>query len=214
MLLVIDNYDSFTYNLVQILGQLLREAGRTDVPLWVVRNDAVDLEDIMAMEPSAVVISPGPGRPEEAGITIPAIRALSGRTPLLGVCLGHQAIAAAFGGRVVRAGRLMHGKASPVLHQGDALFAGLPSPFMAGRYHSLLVAEPLPEPLMVTARTPEGEIMALRHRHHPTFGIQFHPESVLTPEGVRLLRNFLRIAGYLDPAPAISSGSLRGGGSR
>jgi anthranilate synthase/aminodeoxychorismate synthase-like glutamine amidotransferase len=180
----------------------------------VVRNDAVDLEDIMAMEPSAVVISPGPGRPEEAGITIPAIRALSGRTPLLGVCLGHQAIAAAFGGRVVRAGRLMHGKASPVLHQGDALFAGLPSPFMAGRYHSLLVAEPLPEPLMVTARTPEGEIMALRHRHHPTFGIQFHPESVLTPEGVRLLRNFLRIAGYLDPAPAISSGSLRGGGSR
>ncbi|MFZ8844566.1 MULTISPECIES: anthranilate synthase component II [Thermoflexus] len=214
MLLVIDNYDSFTYNLVQILGQLLREAGRTDVPLRVVRNDAVDLEDIMAMEPSAVVISPGPGRPEEAGITIPAIRALSGRTPLLGVCLGHQAIAAAFGGRVVRAGRLMHGKASPVLHQGDALFAGLPSPFMAGRYHSLLVAEPLPEPLMVTARTPEGEIMALRHRHHPTFGIQFHPESVLTPEGVRLLRNFLRIAGYLDPAPAISSGSLRGGGSR
>jgi anthranilate synthase/aminodeoxychorismate synthase-like glutamine amidotransferase len=214
MLLVIDNYDSFTYNLVQILGQLLREAGRTDVSLRVVRNDAVDLEDIMAMEPSAVVISPGPGRPEEAGITIPAIRALSGRTPLLGVCLGHQAIAAAFGGRVVRAGRLMHGKASPVLHQGDALFAGLPSPFMAGRYHSLLVAEPLPEPLMVTARTPEGEIMALRHRHHPTFGIQFHPESVLTPEGVRLLRNFLRIAGYLDPAPAISSGSLRGGGSR
>jgi anthranilate synthase/aminodeoxychorismate synthase-like glutamine amidotransferase len=214
MLLVIDNYDSFTYNLVQILGQLLREAGRTDVPLRVVRNDAVDLEDIMAMEPSAVVISPGPGRPEEAGITIPAIRALSGRTPLLGVCLGHQAIAAAFGGRVVRAGRLMHGKASPVLHQGDALFAGLPSPFMAGRYHSLLVAEPLPEPLMVTARTPEGEIRALRHRHHPTFGIQFHPESVLTPEGVRLLRNFLRIAGYLDPAPAISSGSLRGGGSR
>ncbi|WP_299286883.1 aminodeoxychorismate/anthranilate synthase component II [Thermoflexus sp.] len=214
MLLVIDNYDSFTYNLVQILGQLLREAGRTDVPLRVVRNDAVDLEDIMAMEPSAVVISPGPGRPEEAGITIPAIRALSGRTPLLGVCLGHQAIAAAFGGRVVRAGRLMHGKASPVLHQVDALFAGLPSPFMAGRYHSLLVAEPLPEPLMVTARTPEGEIMALRHRHHPTFGIQFHPESVPTPEGVRLLRNFLRIAGYLDPAPAISSGSLRGGGSR
>jgi len=214
MLLVIDNYDSFTYNLVQILGQLLREAGRTDVPLRVVRNDAVDLENIMAMEPSAVVISPGPGRPEEAGITIPAIRALSGRTPLLGVCLGHQAIAAAFGGRVVRAGRLMHGKASPVLHQGDALFAGLPSPFMAGRYHSLLVAEPLPEPLMVTARTPEGEIMALRHRHHPTFGIQFHPESVLTSEGVRLLRNFLRIAGYLDPAPAISSGSLRGGGSR
>jgi len=214
MLLVIDNYDSFTYNLVQILGQLLREAGRADVPLRVVRNDAVDLEDIMAMEPSAVVISPGPGRPEEAGITIPVIRALSGRTPLLGVCLGHQAIAAAFGGRVVRAGRLMHGKASPVLHQGDALFAGLPSPFMAGRYHSLLVAEPLPEPLMVTARTPEGEIMALRHRHHPTFGIQFHPESVLTPEGVRLLRNFLRIAGYLDPAPAISSGSLRGGGSR
>jgi anthranilate synthase/aminodeoxychorismate synthase-like glutamine amidotransferase len=214
MLLAIDNYDSFTYNLVQILGQLLREAGRTDVPLRVVRNDAVDLEDIMAMEPSAVVISPGPGRPEEAGITIPAIRALSGRTPLLGVCLGHQAIAAAFGGRVVRAGRLMHGKASPVLHQGDALFAGLPSPFMAGRYHSLLVAEPLPEPLMVTARTPEGEIMALRHRHHPTFGIQFHPESVLTPEGVRLLRNFLQIAGYLDPAPAISSGSLRGGGSR
>lgn len=147
------------------------------------------------MRPAAIVISPGPGRPEDAGITMPAIRALSGRVPILGVCLGHQAIAAAFGGRVVRAGRLMHGKASPILHNGRDLFAGLPSPLMAGRYHSLLVVEPLPEELEVTARTPEGEIMALRHRTHPTFGVQFHPESVLTPEGVGLLRNFLAISG-------------------
>ncbi len=198
MLLVIDNYDSFTYNLVQILGRLLQEAGHKEVPLRVVRNDAADVEEVIGMAPAAIVISPGPGRPEDAGITMPVIRALSGRVPILGVCLGHQAIAAAFGGRVVRAGRLMHGKASPILHDGRDLFAGLPSPFMAGRYHSLLVAEPLPEVLEVTARTPEGEVMALRHRAHPTFGIQFHPESVLTPEGERLLRNFLAICG-LEP---------------
>ncbi|MCS7252176.1 MAG: aminodeoxychorismate/anthranilate synthase component II [Anaerolineae bacterium] len=196
MLLVIDNYDSFTYNLVQILGKLLMEGGHPDVVLRVVRNDVVDVEEIAELQPSAIVISPGPGRPEDAGVTMPVIRAFSGRVPILGVCLGHQAIAAAFGGRVVRAGRLMHGKASPILHNGQDLFAGLPSPFMAGRYHSLLVAEPLPEVLEVTARTPEGEIMALRHRAHPTFGVQFHPESVLTPEGLRLLRNFLAIGGY------------------
>jgi len=200
MLLVIDNYDSFTYNLVQLLGRLLLEAGHPQVPLRVVRNDAMDVEDLMALRPSAIVISPGPGRPEEAGITIPVIRAFSGRVPILGVCLGHQAIAAAFGGRVVRAGRLMHGKASPILHNGRDLFQGLPSPFMAGRYHSLLVAEPLPAVLEVTARTPEGEVMALRHRAHPTFGVQFHPESVLTPEGSRLLRNFLALGGYAAPA--------------
>ncbi|MFN3928977.1 MAG: anthranilate synthase component II [Thermoflexus sp.] len=195
MLLVIDNYDSFTYNLVQILGHLLQEAGHEDASLRVVRNDAADVEEIIEMRPAAIVISPGPGRPEDAGITMPVIRALSGRVPILGVCLGHQAIAAAFGGRVVQAGRLMHGKASPVLHNGRDLFAGLPNPLMAGRYHSLLVAEPLPEALEVTARTPEGEIMALRHRAHPTFGVQFHPESILTPEGIRLLRNFLAISG-------------------
>ncbi|WP_322798881.1 aminodeoxychorismate/anthranilate synthase component II [Thermoflexus sp.] len=196
MLLVIDNYDSFTYNLVQILGQLLVESGHPDVSLRVVRNDAVDVEEVAELRPAAIVISPGPGRPEDAGVTMPVIRAFSGQVPILGVCLGHQAIAAAFGGRVVRAGRLMHGKASPILHNGQDLFEGLPSPFMAGRYHSLLVAEPLPEVLEVTARTPEGEIMALRHRAHPTFGVQFHPESVLTPEGLRLLRNFLAIGGY------------------
>ncbi len=204
MLLVIDNYDSFTYNLVQLLGRLLLEAGYADVPLRVIRNDAMDVEDILELRPSAIVISPGPGRPEDAGVTMPVIRALSGRVPILGVCLGHQAIAAAFGGRVVRAGRLMHGKASPILHNGRDLFEGLPSPFMAGRYHSLLVAEPLPEVLEVTARTPEGEIMALRHREHPTFGVQFHPESVLTPEGLRLLRNFLAWGGYA-PLPARSA---------
>ncbi|WP_376789338.1 anthranilate synthase component II [Thermoflexus sp.] len=198
MLLVIDNYDSFTYNLVQILGQLLLEIGRADMPLRVIRNDAMDVEEVAELRPSAIVISPGPGRPEDAGVTIPVIRALSGQVPILGVCLGHQAIAAAFGGRVVRAGRLMHGKASPILHDGRDLFAGLPNPFIAGRYHSLLVAEPLPEALEVAARTPEGEIMALRHRTHPTFGVQFHPESVLTPEGLRLLRNFLAIGGYGD----------------
>ncbi|MCS6962585.1 aminodeoxychorismate/anthranilate synthase component II [Thermoflexus sp.] len=196
MLLVIDNYDSFTYNLVQILGQLLVESGHPDVSLRVVRNDAVDVEEVAELRPAAIVISPGPGRPEDAGVTMPVIRAFSGQVPILGVCLGHQAIAAAFGGRVVRAGRLMHGKASPILHNGQDLFEGLPSPFMAGRYHSLLVTEPLPEVLEVTARTPEGEIMALRHRAHPTFGVQFHPESVLTPEGLRLLRNFLAIGGY------------------
>ncbi|WP_322802548.1 aminodeoxychorismate/anthranilate synthase component II [Thermoflexus sp.] len=198
MLLVIDNYDSFTYNLVQILGQLLLEIGRADMPLRVIRNDAMDVEEVAELRPSAIVISPGPGRPEDAGVTIPVIRALSGRVPILGVCLGHQAIAVAFGGQVVRAGRLMHGKASPILHDGRDLFAGLPNPFMAGRYHSLLVAEPLPEALEVAARTPEGEIMALRHRTHPTFGVQFHPESVLMPEGLRLLRNFLAIGGYGD----------------
>lgn len=196
MLLVIDNYDSFTYNLVQILGQLLLEIGHTDMPLRVIRNDAMDVEEVAELRPSAIVISPGPGRPEDAGVTIPVIRAFSGRVPILGVCLGHQAIAAAFGGRVVRARRLMHGKASPILHDGQDLFAGLPNPFMAGRYHSLLVAEPLPEVLEVAARTPEGEIMALRHRVHPTFGVQFHPESILTPEGLRLLRNFLAMGGF------------------
>lgn len=193
MILVIDNYDSFTYNLVQLLGRLLAEAA-APIPLHVVRNDALSAEAVAALRPKAVVISPGPGRPETAGITVPVIARLSGRVPILGVCLGHQAIAAAFGGRVVRAGRLMHGKASPILHDGRDLFEGLPNPFMAGRYHSLLVAEPLPEVLEVTARTPEGEVMALRHRAHPTFGIQFHPESVLTPEGARLLWNFLRLA--------------------
>lgn len=217
MLLVIDNYDSFTYNLVQFLGQLLLEGGRADVPLRVIRNDAMDVEEIIELQPSAIVISPGPGRPEEAGVTIPVIRALSGRVPILGVCLGHQAIAAAFGGRVVRAGRLMHGKASPVLHNGRGLFDGLPNPFMAGRYHSLLVTEPLPEVLEVTARTPEGEIMALRHRVHPTFGVQFHPESVLTPEGLRLLRNFLVLGGYAGHLTTLhgqAKSQLSAGGGR
>ncbi len=193
MMVVIDNYDSFTYNLVQLLGQLLMERGQDPRLLRVVRNDALSVQQVARLKPRAIVISPGPGRPEDAGITMPVIAHFSGRVPILGVCLGHQAIAAAFGGRVVRAGRLMHGKASPVLHSGRDLFAGLPNPLVAGRYHSLLVAEPLPADLEVAARTPEGEIMALRHRVHPTFGVQFHPESVLTPEGIHLLCNFLRI---------------------
>ena len=190
MILVIDNYDSFTYNLVQYLGALGAE-------VVVHRNDQIDLATIQALAPERIVISPGPGTPEEAGVSLEVIRALHPTTPILGVCLGHQAIAAAFGGRVARAQRLMHGKTSAVFYQDDPLFAGLPQPFTATRYHSLLVYEPLPEPLIAIAHTERGEIMALRHRRHPTFGVQFHPESILTEGGLQLLRNFLRI-----PAPA------------
>jgi anthranilate synthase/aminodeoxychorismate synthase-like glutamine amidotransferase len=193
VILVLDNYDSFTYNLVQYLGELGAE------PV-VYRNDAIAVEAAVALEPAAAVISPGPGVPEQAGITIPLIRALAGRCPVLGVCLGHQGLAAAFGGRVVRADRLMHGKTGLVAHDGDALFAGIPSPFPAMRYHSLIAERAsLPAELDITAWSqdrPRGdEIMALRHRSLPLFGVQFHPESIGTDHGKVLLQTFLRLAG-------------------
>ena len=195
MILVLDNYDSFTYNLVQYLGELGAE------PV-VYRNDAITIPAALALDPVAVVISPGPGEPEAAGITVPLIRALAGRCPVLGVCLGHQGIAAAFKGRVVRADRLMHGKPGAVAHDGAALFAGIPSPFQAMRYHSLIVERAsLPADLVITAwsddRPPETEIMALQHRTLPIHGVQFHPESIGTGHGKTLLENFLRLAGAL-----------------
>ena len=187
MILMIDNYDSFTYNLVQYLGQLGEEVA-------VHRNDAIALDEIEAMKPEAIFLSPGPCSPEKAGITIDVIRRFHRRVPLMGVCLGHQAIGQAFGGRVVRAGRIMHGKTSPILNDGRTIFQGLPSPFPAGRYHSLIVErETLPDCLEVSAETEEGEIMGLRHREWPVEGIQFHPESILTPSGKRIIRNFLQL---------------------
>jgi anthranilate synthase component 2 len=184
MIVVIDNYDSFTYNLVQYLGELGAE-------LIVYRNDAITVAELEQLEPSHIVISPGPGTPEEGGISNEVIRLFHRRVPILGVCLGHQCIAYVFGGRVVQAPRLMHGKTSTIYHTGQGLFATLSNPFTATRYHSLIVEEPLPPELEVTAFTSEGEVMGLRHRFHPTFGVQFHPESILTAEGKQLLRNFL-----------------------
>ena len=186
MIAMIDNYDSFTYNLVQYLGEL----GAT---LSVYRNDAVTLEELEQLEPSQIVISPGPGTPDDAGISSDVIRRFSPTIPILGVCLGHQCIADVFGGRVVRAPRLMHGKTSAILHDGQGIFAGLEASFTATRYHSLIVQEPLPPPLRLTASTEQGEVMGLRHRQNPTFGVQFHPESILTSEGKRLLQNFLEL---------------------
>ena len=184
-LLVVDNYDSFTFNLVQYLGELGAE-------VEVFRNDAIDVEGIRRRAPDGLVLSPGPCTPDQAGVTLPAVRALAGTRPILGVCLGHQAIGQAFGGKVVRNFRIVHGKASPVLHRGQGIFAGLPSPFEAGRYHSLVVERrSLPRALQVTAWTAEGEIMGLRHRTLDVEGVQFHPESVLTGEGKRLLGNWL-----------------------
>jgi anthranilate synthase/aminodeoxychorismate synthase-like glutamine amidotransferase len=184
-LLMIDNYDSFTYNLVQYLGELGAE-------LIVRRNDAIDVADARALCPDGIVISPGPCTPAEAGISVSLLRELAGRCPILGVCLGHQCIGAAFGGRVVRASRLMHGKTSPVMHDGRTIFAGLSNPFEAMRYHSLLVEpEGLPKCLEISARTAEDEIMGLRHRDYPIEGVQFHPESIGTGEGKQLLDNFL-----------------------
>jgi para-aminobenzoate synthetase component 2 len=184
-ILMIDNYDSFTYNLVQYLGELGAE-------VTVRRNDAIDLTGVRALAPEAIVISPGPCTPAEAGISVALLRELAGEFPMLGVCLGHQCVGEAFGGRVVRAGRLMHGKTSRIIHDGKTIFAGLPNPFEAMRYHSLLVEpESVPECLEVSARTAEGEIMAVRHKRYPVEGVQFHPESIGTCEGKNLLRNFL-----------------------
>jgi len=186
MILIIDNYDSFTFNLVQYIGEL----GKQPV---VHRNDRIDLEQIALLQPSHIVISPGPCTPLEAGISVSVVERFSGQIPILGVCLGHQSIAAAFGGIVERAPRLMHGKTSPILHDNSLLFQSVSSPFTATRYHSLIVAEPLPDPLKRTAWTAENELMALAHRDHPTFGVQFHPESILTECGHTLLQNFLDI---------------------
>ncbi|MGI6285625.1 Aminodeoxychorismate/anthranilate synthase component 2 [Moorella humiferrea] len=191
MLLVIDNYDSFTYNLVQYFQELGQE-------VLVRRNDAVTLAEIFAMRPDYLVISPGPCTPAEAGISLAAVTACAGKFPILGVCLGHQSIAQAFGGRVVRAGRLMHGKTSNIRHDGRTIFRNLPNPFTATRYHSLIVEEEsLPPCLEVTARSETGELMGLRHRQLAVEGVQFHPESILTSVGKELLRNFLEVyAGF------------------
>jgi anthranilate synthase/aminodeoxychorismate synthase-like glutamine amidotransferase len=184
-LLLIDNYDSFTYNLVQAFLVLGAE-------VVVHRNDALDVAAAEALAPTHLCISPGPGTPRQAGVSIAMIRAFAGRIPVLGVCLGHQAIAETFGGQVVRAARLMHGKTSPIEHDGQGVFAGIATPCEVGRYHSLIAApESLPAELMVTARTAEGEIMGLRHRTHHVEGVQFHPESVLTPQGPAMMANFL-----------------------
>jgi len=187
MIVVIDNYDSFTYNLVQYLGELGYE-------VQVFRNDMIVVEEIRQLRPSHIVISPGPGDPSDAGVSKDIILELGPDIPTLGVCLGHQCIGEAFGGRVERAPRLMHGKTSPVYHHGDALFAEVPNPFEATRYHSLIVTEPLPPELEILAETLEGELMALRHRSYPIYGVQFHPESILTIDGKQILSNFLTTA--------------------
>lgn len=184
MLAVIDNYDSFTYNLVQYFFEL-------GVEVRVFRNNQVNVEDLRRLGPALLVISPGPGNPDEAGVSGQAIKELGPEIPTLGVCLGHQCIGAVFGARVGCAERLMHGKSSLVYHDKDALFAGMPNPFEAGRYHSLIVEEPLPPELQRIASTKQGELMALRHRDYPIYGVQFHPESVLTPHGKQILINFL-----------------------
>jgi anthranilate synthase/aminodeoxychorismate synthase-like glutamine amidotransferase len=192
MILVLDNYDSFTYNLVQYLGEL-------GARMRVARNDALSADDVEALAPEGIVISPGPGNPDGAGISLELIRRFHTRVPILGVCLGHQAIGQAFGGTVARAQRQMHGKTSPITHDGRGVFRGLPPRFEATRYHSLVVLEAgLPADLEITARADDGEIMGLRHRRYPVEGVQFHPESILTSQGKALLANFLAPA----PAPA------------
>jgi anthranilate synthase/aminodeoxychorismate synthase-like glutamine amidotransferase len=186
VVLLIDNYDSFTFNLAQYLGEL-------GAPPLVKRNDEITLEQVAELKPDRIVISPGPGRPEDAGISVALIQRFGPTVPLLGVCLGHQGIGIAFGGEVVRASQLMHGKLSTVQHDGKGVFRGVTQPFTAGRYHSLVVADPLPDALEAAARTDDGTIMGVRHRTFPVHGVQFHPESVLTGEGRHLLRNFLEL---------------------
>lgn len=187
MILVIDNYDSFTYNLVQFLGEM-------GADLRVIRNDQTNLDQIRALNPSHIVISPGPGTPDDSGVSLDIIKELGATTPILGVCLGHQCIGQAYGGVVRRAERLMHGKTSMVYHKGGGIFAGIPSPFEATRYHSLIVEEAtLPECLNITAFTDAGEIMGSQHKEYPVYGVQFHPESILTTYGPRILKNFIEI---------------------
>jgi anthranilate synthase component 2 len=186
MLLMIDNYDSFTYNLVQYFGELGEE-------VRVVRNDAIDVEGIAALAPARIVVSPGPCTPDEAGVSLAVIREFAGKLPILGVCLGHQAIGQAFGGRIVHAGLVMHGKTSRISHAGKGVFAGLPSPFLATRYHSLAIERAsLPDCLEITAESEDGEIMGVRHKEFELEGVQFHPESILSEHGHALLKNFLR----------------------
>lgn len=188
MILMIDNYDSFTYNLVQAFRGL-------GADMQVVRNDAMDVDGIRALAPSAIVLSPGPGNPDSAGVTLAAVKAFAGKLPMLGVCLGHQSIAQAFGGKIVHAKRLMHGKTSRIRHDGRGIFSGLPQEFAAMRYHSLAVdRETLPECLEISAESEDGEIMGLRHRSMPIESVQYHPESIGTPEGERQMRNFIEMA--------------------
>ncbi len=186
MLLVIDNYDSFTYNIVQYFGEL-------GADMKVVRNDALSLDEIKDLAPDQICISPGPCTPDQAGISCDVIREFGKTTPILGVCLGHQSIGQVFGGKVIRAAQLMHGKTSPIIHQGESVFAGLPSPFTATRYHSLIVErESLPDCLKITAETEDGTIMGIKHKELPIHGVQFHPESILTEGGMKMLENFLQ----------------------
>ena len=203
MILVIDNYDSFTFNLVQYCQQLGEDVA-------VYRNDEITVEEIDLLKPSAVVISPGPGGPQDAGVSMNTIVHLGDRIPILGVCLGHQAIGAAFGGRVVSAVRLMHGKTSLIFSSGQGLFSGMEIPFQACRYHSLIVeSESLPECLEITALTDQQEIMGIRHKRHPIEGVQFHPESILTPEGKRILKNFLTMAQHFHQTRTWARGQVR-----
>jgi anthranilate synthase/aminodeoxychorismate synthase-like glutamine amidotransferase len=189
MILMIDNYDSFTFNIVQYLGQMGED-------VRVFRNDRITLDEITKLNPQAIFLSPGPRTPREAGITAEVVRNFYPSIPIMGICLGHQSIGFAFGGEIVRARRIMHGKTSLVRHDGKTIFTGLPHPFSAGRYHSLIVKkDTLPDCLGISAQTEEGEIMGLRHRQYPVEGIQFHPESVLTPQGKRILKNFLKYTG-------------------
>ncbi len=187
MILMIDNYDSFTYNLVQYLGQLEEEVA-------VYRNDGITIEEIMELRPDSIFLSPGPGAPKDAGITVEVIKNFYRTIPIMGICLGHQAIGYAFGAEVVRADHIMHGKTSGIVNDGKTIFRGLPSPFVAGRYHSLILNKTsIPPALHISAETAKGEIMGVRHRHYPVEGVQFHPESILTPKGKRIMRNFLQL---------------------
>jgi len=198
MIIMIDNYDSFTYNLVQYLEQI-------GTSVKVIRNDTASISDLISWDPVGIVISPGPGRPEAAGLSLPVVKHFSGKVPILGVCLGHQAIAAAFGGKVVPAKRLMHGKTSMIHSDGKMLYQGIRKPFEAMRYHSLAVSrENFPECLEISSESDDGEIMGIRHRKHPTEGIQFHPESIMTRVGKRLLRNFIKGTEQLDQAGGVA----------
>lgn len=185
MILIIDNYDSFTYNLYQVIAQINNE-------VKVVRNDKITVEEVEKMQPEAIILSPGPGRPEDAGICVELIRRLAPKFPILGVCLGHQAMAVAFGGKVTSAGEILHGKATSTFHNRKGIYEGLSLPFLAARYHSLAVEkDSLPKELIIEAETSDGMVMGMRHKDYPCYGVQFHPESIMTPEGEKLLRNFL-----------------------